>query len=84
MSKRKENNPGFWEKLLKNEGMPADLPEEKHGKRVILGDGLGRKSDSEERDEDDGRSHSRMCPINLGHGLNKRVNQPNDRPVEEE
>lgn len=73
-----------WESLLEKEGMPPEPKEEKFGKRVPMGDGLGRKSDEEEEEEDDGTGHSKMCPINLGKSLTGKLNQPNDRPVEDE
>lgn len=73
----------YWEELLANEGMPAELPDEDLGFRVNLGDGLGGKTDQEEYIEDNEAGHSRMCPIRLGSGINSRVDQPNDRPVEE-
>ena len=63
--------------------MPAKLPPEKLGTRVRLGNGHGQKSEADERLEDRG-GHSPMCPINLGHGVSSRVDQPNDRPVEDE
>lgn len=71
----------YWDELLKKEGLPAELEPEKLGIRVPLGDGLGRKTDAEEKLEDRG-GHSRTCPINLGHGLNGNIDQPNDRPLE--
>lgn len=71
-----------WNKRLAEEGLPEELPKEDNGTRVRLGDGLGNKTDAEEDLEDSNLGHSRMCPINLGHGLNDEINQPADRPVE--
>jgi len=71
-----------WEQLLEEEGMPPEPIPEKLGKRVRLGDGLGRKSDREEDIEDSGKGHSEMCPIKLGVSLTGELNQPNERPVE--
>lgn len=72
----------YWNKLLAGEGMPARLPQEKLGKRVVLGDGLGGKTTGEEDIEDEGEGHSRMCPINLGVGINTTIDQPADNPLE--
>lgn len=73
---------GYWEKLLAAEGMPTDLPEEQLGKRIPLGNGLGIKTEEEERDEDEG-GHSRMCPIKLGVAVSTyQLDQPKDNPVE--
>lgn len=76
------DDPAYWEALLAEEGMPANLKSEKLGKQVRLGDGLGNKDEFEEELEDSGAGHSRMCPINLGTALNAEIDQPNDRPVE--
>jgi len=54
------------------------------GKRIRLGNGLGIKTDREEETEDSGKGHSSMCPINLGKSLTGKLNQPNDRPVEDD
>lgn len=75
-------NAVYWNKLLAREGMPARLPQEKLGKRVVLGDGLGGKTEREEDIEDSGKGHSRMCPINLGVGVNATIDQPTDNPLE--
>lgn len=80
----KENtDPTFWGKLLAFEGIPEGPSGYDLGKRVRLGDGLGRISSREKEAEDNGSGHSRMCPINLGVSINREsVDQPNDRPVE--
>ncbi|MBI5140104.1 MAG: hypothetical protein HZA94_01495 [Candidatus Vogelbacteria bacterium] len=72
-----------WEKILEKEGLGEELGEEFHGEKVELGDGLGRKTEEEECAEDSGEGHSRMCPLNLGRSMDGKVNQVNDRPVEE-
>lgn len=76
------NDPKFWEEILANEGMPADLGAEKNGRQIDLGDGLGGKTEQEEDLEDAGAGHSSMCPINLHHALDGSINQPTDNPLE--
>ncbi len=78
-----QGDAAYWEKLLAKEGLPAELPPEKLGKRVVLGDGLGRKTNREELIEDSGKGHSRMCPINLHVAINAtNIDQPTDNPPE--
>jgi len=77
-----KGNAAYWEELLAKEGMPAQLPPEKLGKQVVLGDGLGRKTNREELIEDGGKGHSKMCPINLRVAINADIDQPTDNPLE--
>ena len=83
MSKISPDSPKYWERLLRSEGMPSELPEEENGQRIRLGDGLGRKSDRQEALEDTGLYHSSMCPIKLGRRIDGNLDQPNDRPLED-
>ena len=79
-----KNSPEYWEQLLASEGLPSEPLAEQFGTRVPLGDGLGRKTDREEDVEDYEGGHAKMCPINLGKSIGgSRIDQPNDRPVEE-
>jgi hypothetical protein len=70
-----------WEKLLIREDMPPEPKNEQLGRRI--GIGLGIKSLKEEKGEDNGY-HSFMCPLNLGTGINTKIDQPHNRPVEED
>ena len=67
----------WWERVLEQEGMGNDIGYGQDGSIVRLGHGV--KSEEEEQLEDDG-GHSQYCPINLGRG---DLDQPNDRPVED-
>ena len=78
-----ETDENYWERVLSSENMPSDLQDQDFGVRVELGDGLGRKTDEEEENEDGGKFHSRMCPIILRTALMGEIDQPNDRPVED-
>lgn len=77
-----------WEQILEADGLGADLPPISPGIQVPLGDGLGRKTFKEEEGEDFGNRgrgiDSNMCPIVLGTDLDGVLNQPGQRPVEEE
>lgn len=77
-----EKEKNEWEKILEKEGMPEEPPKIFPGKRVELGDGLGRKTESEEKEEDGDSEHSKMCPLNLKESMNNSVDQPNDKPIE--
>jgi len=70
-----------WEEILKKAGMPSKLPSGPLGKKVSIG--LGVKTEGQERLEDRG-GHSPICPIVLGSGISEKIDQPNDRPVEDE
>ena len=72
------NEKEYWEKILNAEGLGEELPPEFPGEKVQLGDGLGRKTGREEKIEDSGKGHSRMCPLNLGQSLEGEVDQPMD------
>ncbi len=80
--KKEIEDPNYWEKLLTGEGLPAELPDEGHGRQVRFGNGLGVKTEKEE-DLEDKDGHSTMCPINLGTRIDGDLDQPNDRPVED-
>lgn len=75
------DDPLAWEAYLASEGLGKKLSHIYPGKRVPLGDGLGRKTRNEEGKEDAGKGHSRMCPIVL-RPLDDQMDKPNDRPVE--
>lgn len=75
------NEKNKWEDILKKVGLGEDLPPEFPGEKIDLGDGLGRKTEKEERTEDGGKGHSRMCPLNLKGAMNDSVDQPHDDPV---
>jgi len=77
-----ENNlKKHWEEILANEGL---APIEDIGQHP-LGDGLGDVSPKTDKIEEKNRGHGSMCPINLGHSISEiEINQPNDRPVEDE
>ena len=83
MGKKHEILSYCWEALLAAEGMPSDLPDEGLGIQVKFGNGLGINTDPEEDSEDSNSGHSSMCPITLGYSLTGRLDQPNERPVED-
>ncbi len=73
------DDPEAWETFLASEGLGKKLPRYP-GVRVRFGNGLGVKTEAEERLEEKG-GHSSVCPISL-RPLNDDVDRPNDRPVE--
>ncbi|MDD4382079.1 MAG: hypothetical protein PHE21_01905 [Candidatus Dojkabacteria bacterium] len=77
-----QQNKKYWEDILTKEGLS---PIKNIGTNP-LGDGLGDVNTETDKMEEENTGHGSMCPINLGHSINDglHIDQPNERPVEEE
>ncbi len=82
MSKLLESQSDY-EDLLRREGLGEDAIDGNifPGKQEPFGDGLGRKTGSDEELEDSGEGHSSMCPLHLGYALDDSIDQPLDDPT---
>lgn len=78
-------DPAVWEKYLESVGLGRRLKRENPGTRIEFGKSrvFGVKSEAEEILEDEG-GHGSTCPIEVGVDLEGKLNQPNERPAEDE